>query len=68
MYSLARSWEDTAQLTMVLQLLLPKGMNEVTLKIIGCVLEEGGVASFLANLRVSFADRVQPFLFWRLSD
>jgi hypothetical protein len=34
-------------------------MYEVALKIIGRVLEQGRVASLLANLGVAFAERVQ---------
>jgi hypothetical protein len=43
-------------------------MYEVALKIIGRVLEQGRVASLLANLGVAFAERVQALFLWRLDN
>jgi hypothetical protein len=53
---------------MVLNLLLPEGMDEVALEVIRCVLEQGCVASLLANLGVAFAERVQALLLWCLDN
>lgn len=53
-------------LTMVLELLLPERMNEIALCVIRCMLDQGCVSSFLANLRVSLAERIQSLFFIRL--
>jgi hypothetical protein len=49
---------------MILNLLLPEAMDEVALEVVRCVLEEGRVASLLANFGVALAERVQALLLW----
>lgn len=39
---------------MVLQLLLPESVYKVALKIVRCMLEEGSIATLLANFGIAF--------------
>jgi hypothetical protein len=47
---------------MVLQLLLPKGVNQIALQIVGGVLEQRCITPLLPNFRVAFAQGIQTLL------
>jgi hypothetical protein len=53
---------------MILQLLLPKGVDQVALEVVRRVLEKRRVSALLANLGVAFTQGIQAFLFRRLDD
>lgn len=46
----------------VLQLLLPEGVDEVGFQVVGRVLDEGGFLALLADVRVALAEGVEPLL------
>jgi hypothetical protein len=47
---------------MVLELLLPEGVDQVALQIVGCVLEQRCITPLLPNFRVAFTQRIQTLL------
>lgn len=48
---------------MILELFLPKSMNEITFKIVGSMLEKGCIAPLFANFRIALSKCIQAFLF-----